>query len=216
MALADRPQTLRAPSDTQNHIPDRPPATLISSEDEQRVKAGAPPAYLHVNPCGAVGEDASTFEHGEELSGARLLLRDIRIAFLLANEARYRTTERAFGVPRDQANLVTFAALLLLLEAAHDKTEELLRGPGPPTRADAVLGAAALREVLYGVGGSSARDTPLFAALMMLALLGGLSGPALRRSVRGIEVASHRMRHSFNHRYGHLLGPGRDRTDPPR
>ena len=206
MALADRPQTSRAPSNVQSRPPERPPATPVSGEHEQRVNAGAPAPYLPVNPGGVSGEDGSKSGRGEEASGARLLLTDIRIAFLLANEARYRTMEGVLGVPRDQANLVTLVTLGMLLEAAHDKTEQLLRGPGPPTRADAALGAAVLREVLYGVGGSPTRDTPLFSALVTVALLGGLSGPAVRRSVRGIRAASHRTRRSFNHRYGHLVG----------
>ena len=205
MALADRPQTSRAPGKTQSRPPERPPATPVSSEHEQRGDAGASAPDLHVNPGGVSGEDGSKSGRREEVSGARLLLSDIRVVVLLANEARYRTMEGVLGVPRDQANLVTLVALGTLLEAAHAKTEQLLKAPGPPTRADAALGAAVLKEMLYGLGGSSSRDTPVFGTLVMVGLLGGVSGPAVRRSVRGVRGASHRIRHSFNHRYGHLF-----------
>ncbi len=125
---------------------------------------------------------------------------------MLANEARYRTLEYLFGVRREQANLATVIALIVLLEAAHDKADRWLRGPGGPTRADVALGAATCRELLYEVSGLDPRDTPLVGTLVAVAVLGGLSGLVLRRSARGITTFSHRAGRSFNHRYGHLIG----------
>ena len=129
----------------------------------------------------------------------------------MVNDARYRTIERLFGVPREQSNLVTLIALAVLAEAAHDKAERVLRGPGGPTRTETALGAGVLRESLKGLAGPASSDTPLFGTLVAIAVLGGLSRPALGRSVRGIRVFSDRTRLSFNHRYGHLIGPDRRR-----
>ena len=151
----------------------------------------------------AGGEHHVTLDHLDESSGARLLFSDIRVACLLLNEARHRTIERLFGVSRDQSNIVTLIAVGVLAEAAHDKAEHVLRGPGGPTRTDAALGSAALKGVVHGIAGPSS-DT--FGILVAIALLGGLSGPALGRSLHGIRALSHRTRLSFNHRYGHL-GP---------
>lgn len=154
--------------------------------------------------------DDTTLSRAEELTGGKLLLTDVRTAFLLANEARYRTLERLFGLRRDQANLATLIALGLLMEVAHDKLDYWLQGPGPPTRADAALGAAVSRELLYDIAGPSSRDTPLFGTLVLLGVVGGLSGPALRRSFRGVRTLSHRARRSFNHRYGQVFGGRED------
>jgi hypothetical protein len=143
-------------------------------------------------------------EHGirlEDVGGARLLVSDARVALLLLDEARYRVVRRLFGVSRDQSWLVTLIALALIAEAANAKWDEMVRGPGGPTRADVALGAAVVRELLAGIAGPSSRDTPLVGTLVSIAVLGALVRPA----VHGIRASSHRVRHSFNHRYGHLL-----------
>lgn len=141
----------------------------------------------------------------EEAADARLLVSDVRVALLLLDEARHRVVERFFGVSRDQSWLLTLIALALIAEAANAKAERMLRGPGGPTRADVALGAAALRELLSGISGPSSRDTPLLGTLVMIAVVGAVVRPGLRRTVHGIRASSHRVRHSFNHGYGHLL-----------
>jgi hypothetical protein len=141
--------------------------------------------------------------------GARLLITDLRVAYLLANEARYRALERVFGISRDQANFVTFALLLLTAETVSDKVERALHGIGGPTRADAALGTALANEVLGEIAGRPARDTPMFGALVALALVGGLSVPAVRRSMHGVSAASHHTLVAFRHRYGYLVAHGR-------
>ena len=79
----------------------------------------------------------------EDVAGARLLVSDVTVALLLVDEARHRVVERLFGVSREQSWQVTLIALALLASAAHDKSDQLLKGPGGPTRSDVTLGAAA-------------------------------------------------------------------------
>ena len=139
----------------------------------------------------------------EELGGASLLRSDLRVALLLANEARYRTIERVFGVPRDQANLVTLIGAVTLAAAVHDKVKLMITGPGGPTRGEALIGANALKDLVYAIGGPSARDTPLLGTLVATAVIGGLARPAVRGSVKEIKAFSHGIKGSFGHRYGH-------------
>jgi hypothetical protein len=46
-----------------------------------------------------------------QLGGRRLLLTDLRLAFLFINDARYRAMQRTFGVSREQVNLATVIAV---------------------------------------------------------------------------------------------------------
>lgn len=141
----------------------------------------------------------------EDTGGARLLVSDMRVAFLLLNEARYRTIQRLFGVSRDQVNLTTAIAALVLAGAVHDRAEQMLNAPGAPSATDAALGAGVLRELIYGAAGPWSRDTPLFGTLVTIAVLGGLAKPAVGVSVRNIRASSRRMKLLFGGRYGHLL-----------
>lgn len=136
------------------------------------------------------------------MRGPDLLLSDIRVALLVMNEARYRAIEGVFGVSRDQANLLTVIVLAMTLQAGHDKAVQVLRARGAPTLRDVVLGAVILREVLYGIGGPSSKDTPYFGTLVSAALMARQPGPALRRSLRGLRTAAQEARAGFKHRYG--------------
>jgi hypothetical protein len=148
--------------------------------------------------------------------GATLLLSDLRVAYLLLNEARYRTLERVLGVSREQANAVTLIALLMLAESTRGRAEQL-RAVQPPSRTDALLGAAALREGVYGIAGTTADQTRMFGVLIALAVMGRLSLPAIRHGIHGVRTESHRLRANFGHRYGHLVPrPGRGGRRPHR
>lgn len=85
---------------------------------------------------------------------------------LLVNEARDRVVGRLFGVSREQSGLVALFALGMIAQAAHDKAELLLRGPGGPSRSDLALGAGVLKELLTGIGGTivPGHTTPWFSA----------------------------------------------------
>jgi hypothetical protein len=141
----------------------------------------------------------------EDVSGARLLVSDIRTALLLLDEARYRAVRRLFGVSRDQSWPVTLIALAVLAQAAHDKSDQMLKGPGGPSRSDVMLGAAGVRELLAGIPGPRSRDTELVATLVAIALAGAVVRPGPSRAAHGIRTATDRARHSFERRYGHLL-----------
>ena len=154
----------------------------------------------------------------KDVAGARLLVSDVRVAPLLVDEARHRVVEQLFGVSREQSWQVTLIALVLLASAAHDKSDQLLKGPGGPTRSDVVLGAAGLRELLTWISGQSSRDTPLVGSLVMVALVGALVRPGASRAAHGIRTSSHRARLSLKHPYGHLLPAtgGQRREDKTR
>ena len=62
---------------------------------------------------------------GAQTGGTKMLLVDLRGGLLLLNEARCRTVERVFGVRRDQVNLTTVIALLLVAESIQRRTERL-------------------------------------------------------------------------------------------
>ena len=153
-------------------------------------------------PHAADGEHAIALE---DVAGARLLASDVRAALLLVDEARYRVSKRLFGVSRDQSWPVTLIALALLARAAHEKSDQMLTGPGGPTKSDVALGVATLRELLTVITGRSSRGTPLVGTLVTIAVVGALVRPGLSRTVHGIRASSHRAGRAFNHRYGHLL-----------
>ena len=141
----------------------------------------------------------------QKAGDARLLLTDLGVLLLLLDERRHRIIARLFGVSRDQSWLVTLLALVLLAEATQEKSDRMMKGPGGPTRADTILGAATLRELLAGIPGPQTRETPLVATLVTIALVGALVRRGLSRATHEIRSSSHRARRSFNHRYGHFL-----------
>lgn len=141
----------------------------------------------------------------EDVGGARLLVSDARVALLLLDEARYRVVNRLFGVDRDQSWPVTLIALAVLASAAHEKSDQMLKGPGGPTRTDMAFGVVGLRELLARISGPPSQDTPLLSTLVTIAVVGAVARPILSRAAHRIRTSSHHARQSFNHRYGHLL-----------
>ena len=197
---------------------ERTPPARESSASRSAGRANGSPSLPEPR---VVGVEAGTTATGErEISlegygGARLLVSDARVALLLLDRARYRVVARLFGVPKDQSWPVTLIALALVAGAADKKWDQMVRGPGGPTRSDVALGVATLRELLIPVAGPSSRDMPLVGTLVMIAVAGALVRPGLSRAVHGIRSSSHRARGAFNHRYGHLLPAARSRTSPP-
>ena len=78
----------------------------------------------------------------EQLGGGRLLMRDIRVAGLLVGDGRDRAMARLFGVPSDQAGLLTLIVALMLAQAIHDKAQRLMRAGGAPSATDGLLSVA--------------------------------------------------------------------------
>ena len=141
--------------------------------------------------------------------GSALFLGDAAGAFLLANEARYRTLEW-IGIRREDANLATTIGLLMMANAVYERAHRP-KPPKPPTAvADLAIGVGALRETIYGVSGPASRDTPLGGTLIAVAVLGGLARPPLKKGVRELRSSSKRVNQMFRGRYGHLVKLGRE------
>jgi hypothetical protein len=138
----------------------------------------------------------------DEITGANLLLADLRTVFMLANDARYRTLERVFGLPRPQANIATLVATMVLAEAAHAKLGRLLRAPAP-SPGELALGTATVRYLMLGPASDAAPAIPMFGALAAIAAGGTVVIPAAVKSVRGIRSAAREMGSFFGRRYGH-------------
>ncbi len=145
---------------------------------------------------------------GGQTGGTKMLLVDLRGGLLLLNEARCRTVERMFGVQRDQVNLTTVIALLLVAEQVRRRTEQLKPGRRVSV-ADYAIGAGAVRESIYGIAGPASRDAPLVGTLILLAIVGGALRPAVVKSIHGMKTSSRRLHTTFLGRYGHLIGHSR-------
>jgi hypothetical protein len=141
----------------------------------------------------------------QELGPTRLLLSDLRVAWLLLDHARGRMIERLFGVADDQSMLVTIIALLVLAEAAHDRAQRMLSAPGAPTPGDLLLAGAGVRGLVHDLAGTSSDETPLLGTLITIAVVGGLTVPTARRAARATRRSAHRARMAFKSRYGELM-----------
>jgi hypothetical protein len=143
-----------------------------------------------------------------DVGGSTLFLSDMRLAFLVANDVRYRVIQGLFRVPRDQVNLATLVGLLVLAEGV-GANARLLRGSAhSPSTADNVLGAAMVNELLSAIAGPSSRDAPLVGGLLAIAAIGGVARATVGKSARGVWGSSHKLDLAFHHRYGYLIDPG--------
>lgn len=149
-------------------------------------------------------------ELGGYFSGARLLVSDTRLIFLLLNEARYHAIKRLFGTPREDSALVTIIALAMVSAAVSSKAAELVKGPNP-SLAGALLGAGVVNESVRGIAGVAPGDSVLFSTLIAMALVGAAVRPVARASWRSAKTMSHQVRADFDHRYGHLIRRNRPR-----
>jgi hypothetical protein len=192
-----------------------PKEVATSPRDDSPVTGKPPsrqPEIIGLADAGVDGEPVAAPPLADEVGGTRLLLADARVAFLLINHARHRTITRLVGVPRDQANLVTLVAVMALADAVHDKIQTVLGGPSVPSFGGGLLAGASLRELLWGVTGPPARDTPLSGTLLTIAIVGGSAGPTALKSLRAIRASSRQIHDGFRHRYGYLVDPGRWRA----
>src|SRR5436309_4027895 len=129
---------------------------------------------------------------GSGVSGGRLLATDVRVAALLLNDARYRAFQRLFAIDRDQVNLVTFIALLVLAQKT-EATSHRIRSQRGPTMAEDFMGFAVVREALRRVAGPSS-DTPLLGTLLAVAVIGGTA----RSGLRAIHGSGHQADVAFH------------------
>jgi hypothetical protein len=137
----------------------------------------------------------------EELfGGARLLVGDARVVYLLLNDARARGITRLFGISGPNSALVTLIALGLAAETAHRKVSRVLKAPGTPDFGGLTLGTSALSESARWITGPGIGDFPFFGPLIVFAVVGhaapgsALGGPR-RQDLRA--PSTHRSRSSI-------------------
>lgn len=174
---------------------------------------GVPPASIRP-PGAALGDSSEAIREaaGEEfLGGARLLVSDGRMVYLLLNEARARAIARLFGISGPNSALVTIIALGLAGEMAHRKVVRLIRAPGAPELGEAALGASVLTQSVRWIAGPGTGDFPLFGPLVLFAVVGTAFRPVLRATVHGVRNSAHRAHTGLDHRYGHIIRRNRPR-----
>ncbi len=151
----------------------------------------------------------------DDVAGIRLLASDLTTITLLANEARYRTLERVFGIPREQVNAATLVLLLAFAAAMRERSMNAAKtarsAPAKLTATDLALGMGVTREGLHGIAGQSFDSTPLFGTLLAVAAVAHISRPIVTRSMNAVHARTHRARLAFDHRYGHVIRRHRDR-----
>ena len=144
-----------------------------------------------VGPATTSGTRAA--RNGDVGSG-QLFLNDSRLALTVLNQVRYLALNRIFGVPREQANLLTFVIALGAADAAYQTGRRIVRAPFPFSGTDATLVGLVAREAAYGVAGPAARAVPFAGGLLTFALLAGVALPGARRALHRLRDAEHRMR----------------------
>src|SRR5271166_3281281 len=117
----------------------------------------------------STGAQASPSQYVRESGGGGMLVADARIAFMLINETRCRAIQGVFGCSREQANVATFAAALLLGHEMHARWRQVMEDPAVPEVPEHMIGTAVLRELLSDVAGPGVRDSPQLSSLLLAA-----------------------------------------------
>ena len=148
------------------------------------------------------GTSASANANVGGMGAGRVFLSDSRLALGVLNYARHLVLRRYFGVSREQANLLSFILTLGMAEGTLRTTRRMLRGPFPLSRDDALIGRYLVREGGLSIAWPGAREVPLFGTLLAFGMLGGLAVPEVRRALRGLRSAEHRVREQRMRIYG--------------
>jgi hypothetical protein len=167
-------------------------------------KNGQPPASTPTD----ASVEAAAIRLVDDASAGRLLLSDIRTSFLIANEARHRIISRLFGIPREQENLLTLVAALMMAEAIRERFHRLQETPPLPSFGDGMLEAMSINEALCTVAGPASRQTPMMGALIALALVGHGLRPTVAKALHDLRSSAQFGAVHFHHRYGYLVDPG--------
>jgi hypothetical protein len=125
-----------------------------------------------------------------------LFAEDVRVATLLLNDARYRTLERMFGTSRAEANLVTFVAAAVLVDAAQQRSSQI-KSPRPPAPTNIALSAAITGSAIGGLAGTTGIAGPgslLIAIALAYKYIGVPARRASRRAARGVARSPFRLR----------------------
>jgi hypothetical protein len=139
------------------------------------------------------------------------LLVDMRVAFILVNDARLRVLTRLFGTTQDEANLVTLMALLVAGQAARARLQRLPHFRFPPA-GDVMLFSGSAREVARSVAGPTISQQPAALTLISMALMYGPTRRAIPKALLAASGAGERLTFGFRHRYGYLVDPGQRRA----
>jgi hypothetical protein len=107
---------------------------------------------------------------------------------------RYQALNRAFGVSREQANVLTAVLLLGAADGAYETARRVTGARLHVSGTDAALGAVALRDAALGVAGPSARAIPGFGTLVAFAVLGRFAAPTVRRVAGRLRTEEQRLR----------------------
>jgi hypothetical protein len=132
---------------------------------------------------------------------SQLFLSDARLYLGILNHLRYDALRWAFGVNREQANVVTFLLVVGAAEGVYEGAKRIPMMRLPISGVDAAIGGIALRDGLLGAAGPAGREIPGFATLAALAALGGIVAPRIRRASARARAAEHRIRAERIRRY---------------
>jgi hypothetical protein len=160
------------------------------------------------------GADVREAAREEFLGGARLLVADMRVVYLLLNQGRARAITRLFGISGPGSGLVTILALALAAQTAQRKVARALNAPGAPELGTAALGASALTESARWIAGPGTGEFPLFGPLILLAVVAHVLRPAVRSTLHGVRTSAHRAHTGLDHRYGHIIRRNLPRSQP--
>jgi hypothetical protein len=136
------------------------------------------------------------------VSAERAFLCDVRLVLAALNQARYPLMRRAFGVSREQVNLLTFVVALSVAGATYDVIARFLRHPWPLDGAETAMAAAVVREAGFGIAGPKIRQTHVFGALIAIVAMKGLALPGLRRALHSAHVVEQRIGRQRESIYG--------------
>ena len=125
---------------------------------------------------------------------SQLFLSDARLVLALLNHVRYQALHRAFGISREQTNVLTAVLLLGAADGAFETARRVTGMRMHVAGGDAALGAVALRDAALSVAGPSARAIPGFGTLVAFAILGRIAAPSVRRAAHSMRVAEQRVR----------------------
>jgi hypothetical protein len=149
---------------------------------------------------------------------SQLFLTDSRLALAVLNHLRLQALNRAFGMSREQANVLTAVLVLSAADGAYEAARRIGGIRPHVSGTDAGIGAIALRDVALGVAGG--REVPAFGSLVAFAVVGGLAAPTLQRTARRmreaerqLRAAEQRVRHERIRRYVAARDGRTDRGD---
>lgn len=137
----------------------------------------------------------------QDFGTGRLLLADSRFAVAVLNHGRRWAVARVFGMTGSQADILSLVLALGAAGATLEGVRHMIARPFGLTETDVVIGAFGLREGTLAIAGPAAREVPGFAAVVVVAMIGGVAIPGLRRARRNLRALERRVRSERIRRY---------------